>query len=165
MFFSLSKKHVYVDLDSCIRSGALYPFQYRGRIRVFFPDISGSNGLDRQSNSCFGQHPNQSFVASVCGIIFLCHDILELRMERAKSKLLELIHKTYKLHMLWTILEYNTASTVSTESTSPSRLSVSSTSSIGSIPSPERGWSQTFATWRISERQENATHAEINLVV
>jgi hypothetical protein len=100
------------------------------------------------------------------GIIFLCHDILELRMERAKSKLLELIHTSYKLDMIRTILEYDTASTASTASTSPSKLSVSSTtSSIGSIPSPDRKWSKTFANWRSSEKQENATPVEINLVV
>lgn len=37
------------------------------------------------------------------GIIFLCQDILEIRMGRVKSKLLELIHQLYKIDMLMSL--------------------------------------------------------------
>lgn len=94
------------------------------------------------------------------GITFLCQDILELRMERTRSKLLELIQKRYKLDMLWNILEFDKTTTSTTESsfhsgTSPSKLSVSSgTTATTASSSPGGGWSQTFINWRSATKAD-----------
>jgi hypothetical protein len=86
------------------------------------------------------------------GILFLCRDILEFRMERVQHKLLALIRLQYKLEMIWTILEYENNTAASVLSPPLSKLSSSPSSSAESplSASPDHRWSPKvlFGAWR-----------------
>ena len=96
------------------------------------------------------------------GIIFLCQDILELRMERAKRNVLDMIHFTHKLNMLWTIVDKEADKPKprlsffsSSPAPSPSKYSVATVNTTISTPStdsdgaPTPDWSERLSPWKM----------------
>jgi len=126
--------------------------------------------ISNQLRSSISEKTNA--VLRQAGILFLCRDILQIRMGRTKRKLLKLIHYSYKLEMLREIVDGD-AGSVATSITSMSSLSPKSTSPFSSKPVPtapltctdsrrnvsslieekesiSRRWRNPFASWRVT---------------
>jgi hypothetical protein len=124
---------------------------------------SATVGIINQLRTSVSQETNH--LLKQHGILFLCRDILELRLERVKSNLTDWIHQSYKLDMLYSILDYDTTSTAPT---SPSRYSISSpsNSSSGSFSSPTSSvgspgkWSNAYRNWRTSGKKKEPPPAD-----